>query len=258
MPGDLKGPWVLNDLQTALNDFWITWATSYGFLETNPSPVGVASWYHADASDRGMNPNSGYYAPPGDSSDDYAAAKAAAEGAFPGTAGGYTLQRDDVTERSGGTSYMIFRPSESLDLTDPGWTAVIDVIPIKPAALGIPSFCNRTVDFYVGATTRQPGYDTFTEMYSIPGSVTVSEFDANGTGLLEDQFHKVGSVGPTNAAEVAMTATVGDPATLPTVPDLPGGGIVVDAPDHVRGYQTHAMLAIIKWKVTGGAQYVAP
>jgi hypothetical protein len=253
-PGDLFGPWVLNDLQAAINSMWITFEGVYvgsGYA----SPTGaVTSYYYADAGDIGINADSIVATPPGPgTADDLAAATTNAEAAFPAAVSVYTLVDGTTGQHYGGTMYEAYN-EDSSDPAAVGWSAIIQVVPVKPTLLGTPHPCNRTVDFYLASSTLfgEVSTSALTDMRGTKGFLPAGDYDANGTGLLDRQWHKVSTVGPTSSAEVTG-GPVGDPASIPDAPTLAGGEF-----GHSCGYQTGDVLAIIRWNVSGGFQYVAP
>lgn len=201
-PGDIFGPWVVNDIQTVIAAMKQQWSQAV--------PSDALAFYSDDGSNSSNVDD--FYA-------SEAAAQAAAEAAFPGVAGPLSY--------TNGPGYQYYS-SGGIGSGGPGteWIVSIANVICTPT-VACPNHCSRAVDFWVIA-----------QVYSgIPGGV----FDANGTALVENAYVADGTYGPGTAA-LAQGTTVGSAAHLPNSAN--------------KGYQVTGALALIRWDVAGGFQYI--
>lgn len=239
--GDLFGPWILNDLRDAINDLWITPLNPYVYQQSvsssdaPTSPVDGAGFHvHTEYAVSNSGPDLAAALAAGtDTVCDLAEADLA-------TAGTWTV---DGTK---GTYYFVFVSGSN---TDPRWFtcyAKIEYVMSKPAVADVPDHCLSVIDWYLGAK-KPTDYSQYVE-----------SFHDDGTGLIENQFHKFGET--SSAAAVGgeiQGPELGSLAAPPTRPVMTVTSAGFNGKLLGYGDPGVAALAYARWNVPGGFEYTA-
>jgi hypothetical protein len=220
--GDLFGPWILNDLQTALND--CVWTGAGGFID---DPGGMV----ADVGLKDLtNYEAGYIDPIGPWT--FGGAVAGVQAAWFDTATPYLTGTGNNYVHLPGNPFQVGAGfAVAGDYTE----GTADKATAQPVIDLLPTHCAHTVTLYVFSPSNDFG----------------EPWEASDSGLTgPDVWTNLQTVGPTTNTAIEFN-TIGNPATCPNPP--PDAG-----PDSsLCRFVVTDYFYLVKWNVAGGFQYVA-